>query len=57
MTSADPKGAYGGPSAVPGLIEAEEFDYGGEGVAYSDSSAINVMGVGSNLGSCLEYSQ
>ena len=30
-------GAYGGvPAVIPGVIEAEEFDAGGEGVGYSD---------------------
>eukprot|EP00904_Undaria_pinnatifida_P012411 jgi/Undpi1/82/HiC_scaffold_1.g00082.m1 len=33
---------YGGVAAkIPGLIEAEEFDYGGEGVAYTDTSETN----------------
>ena len=40
-------GPYGGTAAtIPGLIEAEEFDYGGEGVGYSDSTPNNIQGVG-----------
>ena len=38
--------SYGGVAAkIPGLIEAEEFDYGGEGVAYTDTSETNEGGV------------
>ena len=41
-----PMGAYGGiPPEIPGLIEAEEFDYGGQGVGYSDTDAGNIGGV------------
>ena len=32
-------------TVVPGSIEAEEFDLGGEGVGYSDADAINIPGV------------
>ena len=32
---------YGSPSAIPGKIEAEDFDTGGEGVAYHDNEAAN----------------
>lgn len=40
-------GPYGGvPATVLGVIQAEEFDEGGEGVAYSDSSDGNNQGVG-----------
>jgi hypothetical protein len=36
---------YGGtPAAVPGVIQAENFDNGGEGVAYHDSSSGNSGG-------------
>jgi hypothetical protein len=36
---------YGGsPSAIPGAIEAEQFDDGGEGVAYHDTTAGNSGG-------------
>jgi beta-glucanase (GH16 family) len=31
----------GAPSAIPGTIQAEDFDYGGEGIAYHDTSAGN----------------
>lgn len=42
-------GAYGGVSAIiPGIIQAEEFDIGGEGVGYSDSTSGNVKNVGGN---------
>lgn len=38
--------AYGGnPPQIPGLIEAEEYDVGGEGVAYSDADESNIGGV------------
>ncbi|CAN0485665.1 unnamed protein product, partial [Scytosiphon promiscuus] len=34
--------AYGGvPATVPGTIEAELFDLGGEGVGYSDTTPAN----------------
>jgi subtilisin family serine protease len=35
---------FGAPTAVPGLIEAENFDNGGEGVAYHDTTAGNLGG-------------
>lgn len=39
-------GAYGGvPVAIPGGVEAEEFDIGGEGVGYSDVDPGNIGGV------------
>lgn len=39
-------GPYGGVAAVvPGVIEAEEFDEGGEGVGYSDEDVENNGGV------------
>lgn len=35
-------GPFNGVAAeIPGTIEAEEFDYGGEGVAYSDTDPGN----------------
>lgn len=34
------------PVTVPGIIEAEEFDTGGEGVGYSDTTEGNRNGVG-----------
>ncbi|CAN0573326.1 unnamed protein product [Laminaria digitata] len=34
--------AYGGvPATIPGKIQAEKFDVGGEGVGYSDTTAGN----------------
>ncbi|CAM9850330.1 unnamed protein product, partial [Laminaria digitata] len=39
MSNAAGGSAYGGvPATVPGIIEAEKFDMGGQGVAYSDST-------------------
>jgi hypothetical protein len=35
---------FGTPAAVPGLIEAENFDNGGQGVAYYDTTAGNYGG-------------
>ena len=41
--------AYQGvPADVPGLIEAEAFDEGGEGSGYSDTTAGNSGGVSGN---------
>lgn len=41
-----PTGAFGGvPASIPGTVEAEAFDYGGEGVGYSDSDPGNNGGV------------
>ena len=31
--------------AIPGKVEAEKFDRGGEGVGYSDTSSANIGGV------------
>lgn len=39
-------GAYEGGAQIPGKIEAEKFDYGGQGVAYSDTDVGNNGGVG-----------
>jgi endonuclease/exonuclease/phosphatase family metal-dependent hydrolase len=36
--------AYGGVVTLPGTIQAENFDNGGEGVAYHDTSAANAGG-------------
>lgn len=33
------------PTVVPGVVQAEEFDTGGEGVGYSDSTEGNKKGV------------
>jgi PKD repeat protein len=35
---------YPGPHAVPGTIQAEDFDSGGEGVAYHDAEPANLGG-------------
>lgn len=35
---------HGSPSAIPGTIQAEDFDTGGEGKAYHDTDAANVGG-------------
>ncbi|CAN0224965.1 unnamed protein product, partial [Ectocarpus sp. 13 AM-2016] len=41
-----PTGAFDGvPASIPGRIEGEEYDYGGEGVGYSDTDAGNNGGV------------
>ncbi|NND72892.1 MAG: cellulase family glycosylhydrolase [Rhodothermales bacterium] len=34
----------GEPHSIPGVIEAEDFDLGGEGLAYHDSDAVNIPG-------------
>lgn len=34
----------GEPLAIPGVIEAEYFDLGGEGIAYHDEDALNLAG-------------
>ncbi|CAM9216242.1 unnamed protein product [Ascophyllum nodosum] len=40
-----PSGPWGGtPAVIPGTIQAEEYDLGGEGVGYSDSDAGNIGG-------------
>lgn len=46
MTAAEDDGGpwKGVPAVVPGTVQAEEFDEGGEGVAYSDSSVGNNKG-------------
>jgi hypothetical protein len=44
-TSTGGSSPYGGtPWSIPGLIEAENFDEGGEGVAYHDTTAGNAGG-------------
>jgi hypothetical protein len=35
---------HGAPSAIPGTIQAEDFDYGGEGIAYHDTGTTNQGG-------------
>jgi uncharacterized protein YjdB len=46
--STNPQTAYpsGTPWAIPGTIEVENFDNGGEGIAYHDNDAINSGGQG-----------
>jgi hypothetical protein len=40
--AADPQSPFGGtPWPVPGVLEFEDFDDGGEGVAYHDTDAVN----------------
>ncbi|MGI4787965.1 MAG: carbohydrate-binding protein [Janthinobacterium lividum] len=36
--------AYNGPHTIPGMIQAEDYDTGGEGIAYHDSDAGNTGG-------------
>jgi hypothetical protein len=44
-TPAPAEGPFGGtPAAVPGKIEAENFDTGGEGVAFHDTDTANLGG-------------
>ena len=41
-----PQGAYSGTAAaIPGTIQAEDYDVGGEGTAYHDTTATNEGGV------------
>lgn len=35
---------YGEPAIIPGTIEAEDFDLGGEGLSYHDTDGINLAG-------------
>ena len=46
----------GSPAAVPGTIQAENFDNGGEGVAYHDSGPNNVGGAYRQTGVDIEAS-
>lgn len=42
----DTTAAFGGlPATIPGTVEAENFDVGGEGIAYSDTDPGNNGGV------------
>ncbi|MCK4748812.1 MAG: cellulase family glycosylhydrolase, partial [Bacteroidales bacterium] len=34
----------GEPQPIPGIIEAEDFDLGGEGIAYHDAESLNIAG-------------
>jgi PKD repeat protein len=36
---------YNGPHTIPGILQAEDYDLGGEGVAYHDTTAGNEGGV------------
>jgi hypothetical protein len=48
---------FGGtPAAIPGLIEAENFDDGGEGIAYHDLTAVNSGGMYRQTGVDIETS-
>ena len=38
-------GTYNGPHTIPGILQAEDYDLGGEGVAYHDTTAGNTGGV------------
>ena len=38
--------AFNGPHAIPGRIQAEDYDNGGAGVAYSDTTSVNFGGAG-----------
>lgn len=40
----NPSPFSGTPVSIPGVIEAENFDTGGEGVAYHDADAVNLGG-------------
>lgn len=45
VTVNEPSGPFGGtPAAVPGRIQAENFDNGGEGIAWHDTDAANQGG-------------
>ena len=37
---------FNGPHTIPGLIQAEDYDNGGAGVAYSDTTSGNSGGAG-----------
>ncbi|CAN0348763.1 unnamed protein product, partial [Scytosiphon promiscuus] len=40
--AAAPDGPFDGIAApVPGIIQAEYFDYGGQGIAYNDRGGVN----------------
>jgi aryl-phospho-beta-D-glucosidase BglC (GH1 family) len=41
-----PQGPYtvGSPMVIPGMVEAEKYDVGGQGVAYNDADAVNSGG-------------
>ncbi len=35
---------HGAPARIPGLIQAEDFDIGGEGLTYHDTDGVNIPG-------------
>jgi hypothetical protein len=41
---AEQKPFHGSPISIPGIVQAEDFDFGGHGVAYWDKSPINEGG-------------
>jgi len=43
-TTTPAQSAYDGPHTVPGTVQAEDFDTGGEGVAFHDTSTANEGG-------------
>ena len=49
MVKSSPPNAYdayeGTPAKIPGIVQAEKFDWGGTGVGYSDSTALNAYRV------------
>ncbi|CAN0341700.1 unnamed protein product, partial [Scytosiphon promiscuus] len=46
-----PTHAFGGdPVSIPGVVEAEEFDEGGQGVGYSDTTTSNFGRVSGAVG-------
>ncbi|TDW46639.1 putative secreted protein (Por secretion system target) [Flavobacterium sp. 270] len=46
----------GSPWSIPGIVEAENFDNGGEGVAYHDTNLQNITGAYRNEGVDIESS-
>ena len=55
VTSANARGQapYTEPIAVPGTVKAERFDYGGQGVAYHDTTPGNQVNI--NQGAGIEF--
>jgi hypothetical protein len=54
MTCATPAPYYENPLGIPGQIEAEDYDYGGQGVSYNDADAQNQGGEYRNDGVDIE---
>jgi carbohydrate binding protein with CBM6 domain len=44
VAAQSPSPFFGTPAAIPGIIQAEDFDRGGQGVAFSDTTAANEGG-------------